>query len=135
MKTFPVIVLALAALGFFGFGLWLVIDPIKGLGAVHIAPTHPAGAIEMRAFYGGMEIGLGVFLAACAMVPAWREPGLWLVALANGGTVAARILGISMAGVFTPFLAGALVWELGFTAAALAAIKVLGPSAANGAVP
>ncbi|CAN5342923.1 hypothetical protein BH11PSE14_BH11PSE14_15270 [soil metagenome] len=126
MTNAPVIVLVLAGLGFAGFGLWLLIDPAGGLGAVNIAATGPAGLIELRAFYGGWELGLGAFLLACAMKPEWREAGLWLVLLANGGTGLARVVGISLAGFFfTPFLIGALVWEFGFAIAAALALRTL----------
>ena len=82
-----------------------------------------AGLIELRAFYGGLELGLAAFLFACAAKPAWREPGLWSVALVNGGIAAARLLGIGLTGEFTGFFAGALVWEIGFTVAALLALR------------
>ena len=123
MKTFPVLLLSLAGLGFLGFGLWLLIDPAGGLAQVQIAATAAPGLIELRAFYGGMEVGLGLFLLACARQPEWRRPGLWLVLLGNGGTGLARLFGIAMTGVFTPFFAGALVWELGFTALAALALR------------
>ena len=55
--------------------------------------------------------------------PGWREPGLWSVALVNGGIAAARLLGIGLTGEFTGFFAGALVWEIGFTVAALLALR------------
>lgn len=122
MKTYANAVLVLAGLGFLAFGVWLLIDPIGGLGAVDITATSQAGLIELRGFYGGLEVGLGIFLLACASKPDWRQPGLWLVALGNGGIGITRVAGIITGGVFTPFFAYALVWELGFTAAALLAL-------------
>ena len=112
------IVLLLAGIGFLGFGLWLLLDPVGGLAKVGIAGTTPTGQIELRAFYGGMEIGLGAFLIACSMRPEWQVPGLWLVLLANGGTALARLLGIGLVGAFSGFLGWALAWELGFSAVA-----------------
>lgn len=126
MKNFAIVVLVLGGLGFLGFGAWLVVDPAGGLAGVHIAATDPAGLIELRAFYGGLELGLGAFLLACAARPAWRMPGLWLTALGNGGIGLTRLAGIAMTGVFTPFFAAALVWEIGFTALALLALRGAG---------
>jgi hypothetical protein len=123
MKNFAIMVLALAGLGFLGFGLWLVVDPAGGLATVDIAATSPAGLIELRGFYGGLELGLGVFFLMCAARPTWRRAGLWLVALGNGGIGLTRVAGIAMTGVFTPFFGYALVWELGF--AVLAAICLM----------
>ena len=118
MKTFPTVVLALCAVGFIGFGLWLLIDP-AALQKIGIASTSKIGQVELRAFYGGMELGLGAFLVMCAFRPSWQVAGLWLVLLANGGAGLARLLAIGMAGApFAGYLAWALAWELGFAALA-----------------
>lgn len=122
MERFAVFVLSLAALGFLGFGLAIVAAPEAVLATVGISGT-PAGVVELRAFYGGLELGLAAFLFACAAKPGWREAGLWSVALANGGIAAARLLGIGLSGEFTGFFAGALVWEIGFTLAAVLALR------------
>ena len=122
MERFRIAVLLLAGLGFLAFGVAIMAAPEAVLGSVGISGT-TAGLIELRAFYGGLELGLGAFLLACAAKPAWREPGLWSVALVNGGIGAARLLGIGLTGEFTGFFAAALVWEIGFTVAALLALR------------
>jgi len=123
MKTFPRLVLALAGFGFLAFGIWLVLDPVGGLAKVGIAGSTNAGVIELRSFYGGFEVGLGAFLLACARQPEWQRPGLWLVILGNGCIGLTRLAGIAMTGVFTPFFAACLVWELGFPALAALALR------------
>jgi len=123
MNRFPVTVLVLAGLGFLAFGLWLVADPIGGLAGVDIAGTTPAGVIELRAFYGGLEVGLGLFLLLCAARPAWRVPGLWLVLLGNLAIGLARVFGIASTGTFTPFFGYALAWEMGFPLLAALALR------------
>lgn len=125
MDRFAIIVLVLAALGFLGFGAWLLVDPVGGLGRVGIGSLNPAGTIELRAFYGGLEVGLAIFLLACAFQPEWREPGLWLVLLVNLAIGLARVYGIVTTGVFTAFFAGALVWEFGFPLLAWLALRRL----------
>lgn len=122
MERFRIILLSLAGLGFLGFGLAIVAAPEAVLAPVGISGT-AAGLVELRAFYGGLELGLAAFLFACAAKPAWRIPGLWSVALINGGIAAARLLGIGLSGEFTGFFAGALVWEIGFTLAAILALR------------
>lgn len=114
MERFHIVLLLLAGLGFLGFGLWLCLDTAGGLAPVDIAATSAAGLIELRAFYGGLELGLGAFLLLCARHPHWRSAGLALTLLANGGIGAMRLAGIASTGVFTPFFAAALAWELGF---------------------
>jgi hypothetical protein len=123
MKLFPVIVLVLCGIGFLGFGLWLLLDPVGGLSKVDISATSKVGQIELRAFYGGLEIGLGAFLIACAMRAEWQVAGLWLVLLGNGGCAIARLIGIALAGTFSTYLGCALTWELGFTALAALALR------------
>ena len=123
MKIFPLVVLVLCGIGFLGFGLWLLLDPIGGLSKVDISATSKVGQIELRAFYGGLEIGLGAFLIACAQRPEWQVPGLWVVLLTNGGCATARLIGIALASTFTPYLGYALTWELGFTALAALALR------------
>lgn len=114
MKTFAISLLALAGVGFVAFGLWLTVDPARGLATVGVSALNAAGLIELRALYGGLELGLGIFLLRCAMRPDWRRPGLWALLLGNGGIGLVRLAGVVMTGVFTPFFAYALVWELGF---------------------
>jgi hypothetical protein len=122
MKILPTVVLALCALGFLGFGLWLLFDP-AAMEKVGIQATSKVGTVELRAFYGGMEIGLALFLAACLWKPEWRAAGLWLVLLSNGGAGLARLLAIGLGGAaLGGYLAWALLWELGF--AALAALSL-----------
>ena len=124
MKTFAKWVLLLASLGFVGFGAAILVAPAEILGSVGISGT-AAGLVELRAFYGGLELGLGAFLLVAAFKPDWTEAGLWLVAAINGGIATARLFGIALSGEFTGFFAGALVWEIGFTAAALLHLRGL----------
>lgn len=119
MKLFTMLVIAACALGFLAFGLWLFADPVGALAKVGVASTSTTGTIELRAFYGGMEIGLGLFLGWCALRPEWQAAGLWLVLLANGGAGLARLLGIFLGGAsLGGYLGWALAWELGFAALA-----------------
>ncbi len=124
MDTYRATLLTLAGLGFLGFGLWFLVDPISPLAAIGITATGAPAATEFRAFYGGLEVGLAVLLLAAAARPDWRVPGLWLVLATNGGIAAGRLLGVALDGVWVPFFTYALVWEVGF--ALLAAIGLRG---------
>ena len=115
MKQFPTVVLALCAAGFLAFGLWLLVDPAGALGKIGIDARNATALVELRAFYGGMELGLSLFLAWCALRPEWRQAGLWLVLLANGGAGLARLGSAWLAGAaLSGYLGWALAWELGF---------------------
>ena len=78
MERFSSLVLALAGLGFLGFGLAILVAPAAVLAPVGISGS-AAGLVELQAFYGGLEIGLGAFLLGAAWHAPWRRPGLWVV--------------------------------------------------------
>ena len=87
-------VLIAAGLMYLAFGVAFVIAPAKLGGWVHLGVAHPVARTELRAFYGGLEIGLAVFLLLCVRRPGWVAPGLLASALAFGCTAAARIVGM-----------------------------------------
>ena len=55
--------LLLAALGLIAFGAALLVKPSL-LGIVGVELGRPSAATEIRAFYGGLELGLAVFFIA-----------------------------------------------------------------------
>lgn len=126
MNTFRIFLLALAGLGFLGFGLWFLVDPIGPLAAIGITATGAPAATEFRAFYGGLEVGLGALMLVAAAKPEWRTQGLWLVLATNGGIAAGRLLGVGIDGVWVPFFTYALVWEVGFALLAALALRQTG---------
>lgn len=112
--------LILAALGLIGFGVPLLVRPSL-LGIVGVELGRPAAATEIRAFYGGLELGLAAFFVAACRREAWLRPALFAQAAGFGGIVAARLVGILLDGSAEPLIlafaaieaAGAL---LGFVA-------------------
>ena len=122
METYRATVLALAGLGFLGFGAWFLVDPIAPLAMIGITVEGAPAATELRAFYGGLEVGLAALLLYAAVKPPWRTAGLWLVLAANAGIAAGRLLGVAIDGVWVPFFTYALVWELGFVVLAAAGL-------------
>lgn len=108
----------IAGLCFLGFGAAFLIAPLETLGATGIVLSGDLAATELRAFYGGLEVGLGLLLLAAARCPAYQRAGLWLCLASYGGIGLARLLGIALAGSGTPFLWFALATELGLAAAA-----------------
>lgn len=123
MHWLPVLILRLAALGFLGFGLWLLVAPLSALGPLGIEVTGAAAVTELRAFYGGLELGLAAWLLAASFRPAWVAAALWAVFAINLGIGLARLVGVLVDGAFVPFFAGALAWEFGFAILALVALR------------
>ena len=56
--------------------------------------SSPSALTEIRAFYGGLQFGIGLFLLWCLRTPSRTSQGLLLVGLAVGGAGLARMFGI-----------------------------------------
>jgi len=126
MPRLAALILILSGLAFIGFGLWFFHDPVGPLAGLGVGGAIDGTAIpvELRAFYGGGEIGLGGFLLMCAMRADWFRPGLWLVLLVNGCTGLARALAlVASDGPVLPFFLAALVWEFGLALLAVLALR------------
>ena len=83
--------LVLIGLTFAGFGFWLLRDPEALTRHVGLKMETVSARTEVRAFYGGLELGLGAFLLGCAMFPNGVKVGLGLVACVLAGAGSARL--------------------------------------------
>ena len=111
----------LGGLGFLAFGIAFLVAPLDTLAAAGIRLEGDTAATELRAFYGGLEVALGLLLLAADLRGA-RRHGLILCLASYGGIGAARALGIVIAGGASPFLWYALATEV--VLAALAAVSL-----------
>ena len=93
--TLDLIALWLGALGFAFFGVWLLVRP-NALRGVGVVAESADGRAELRAMYGGLELGIAAFLGLCLLRPDFTEPGLWLQLVALGGLALGRLIGISL---------------------------------------
>ena len=122
LLDFPQAVLGVSAVMFFSFGVASLVCPEWVVGLAHIETPHPSAKTEVRAFYGGLEIGLALFLLHCIVRRRHLVSGLWLATLILGGVVTGRLIGAAVDGVSGFFVYGALMIEgplFGFTLAAL----------------
>ena len=106
--SLPRLALRLAALAFAGFGVALLVRP-ELIGALGLELGRPAAATEIRAFYGGLELGLALFFGLASTRDAWLRPALFAQAASLGGIVLARLIGLALDGSAEPIilLAGA----------------------------
>jgi hypothetical protein len=88
------IALITAASGFAGFGVACLIRPKSMLARVDVRARSARGTTELRAMYGGFELGLGAFFGVAALKPQWSRPALLVQALGLGGLAASRLAGI-----------------------------------------
>ena len=117
------------ALAFAGIGAWALASPEGALGAVGVAAASADGVVELRAMYGGLELGMAAFLAWCAVSPARVRTGLAATCSTVGGLGAVRALGLALDRPDNPLLYAFAVLEL--TGASAAAFLLLRPARAG----
>lgn len=122
MKNLNVVVITLAGLGFIAFGVLFLCWPDMLLPGVGIQALGPEAQVEIRAMYGGLELGLGILLLNCFGATRQRF-GLQLSLASYGGLALARLVSMIFVGVATPFLWAALVWEGVIAVLAIVALR------------
>jgi hypothetical protein len=86
------LVLVLSALPFAAIGLAFLVRPVAMASLVGVTLEGSAADNDVRAVYGGLQLGCAAFLAACAYVPGWLRPGLAAQLMTFGGLALARIV-------------------------------------------
>ena len=89
--------LVLTALVFFGFGALFALRP-DAIGTMGVVTESITARIEIRAYYGGLGLGLGIFFALAAARRGWHLPALVAQIGSLGGLAAGRVLGMSLEG-------------------------------------
>lgn len=94
---FARIVLIVAALMFAVFGIWLLAAPDKLGEWLDVAAASPVGRTEIRAFYGGYELGLALFLLL-GLRRRFTAASCYCLALTMGCVALARLYGFAVDG-------------------------------------
>ena len=115
------ITLWLAALMFLVFGAWLLAAPGKLDDWLGLVATTPEARTELRALYGGLELGIAAFCTYCAVSPSRYAVGCAAVALLLGGIAVARSYGMVADGTVTTKMFTFLGTEVGMAALACVA--------------
>src|SRR3954464_6845799 len=82
--------IGITAAAFLGYGTLSMFKP-DVLRKVGVRATDANGRTELRAMYGGMELGFGVFFAIAVRRPDWRRPALTAIACAIGALGVTRV--------------------------------------------
>ncbi len=88
------VVLWTSALTFLGFGVAFAACPTEMAAVVEIDATSPMARADIRAMYGGLEIGIGLILALCATRDRHVVHGVLLSTLALAAMASMRGLGV-----------------------------------------
>ena len=97
------VLVVLGALIFLGFGLWLFCIP-EALAGIGIVLETPEARIDVRATYGGLELGIATFLFLCASRNEWLRLGLMATACGIAGLGLGRLGGIALEGEGTSLM-------------------------------
>lgn len=123
---FVSIVLVIFGLSFGAFGVWAVAAPAGLAGLLHFGLETPGAVTEIRAFYGGLELGLCTFMLTAVVHRSLVPGALLALTFIAGGIALARIAGLLIDGSLSGLMIGALVWEMAGAVLGLAAYRSLG---------
>ena len=77
-----------------GLGFLYLLHPDALQERAGISPTSPSALAEIRSTYGGLHIGIALFLLACAVREGRQRAGLLFCGVAFAGAGVARVAGI-----------------------------------------
>jgi len=107
------------------FGLVYLLSPQSMTDPTGFGALGPAATTDVRATYGGLQIGLGLFLLWAAAQEARVRLALVLQVLTIGAVASARAIGILLDGEATGVLVGALAFEVLLTIVSIALLRRL----------
>jgi hypothetical protein len=105
--------MGLTTLGF-GCAYLVAPEPMARLGG--LAVTRPEAVAELRGYYGGLQVGMGVLFFLGLARPRFADAGLRAAAVLFAGNAAGRLLGVALAGGVDAFNLAGAVFELAFSA-------------------
>lgn len=92
--TFSRLVLAVTGTVFMAYGIAFLAVPALMAAGAGIALPVPTAVTDVRAVYGGLQLGLGCLLICWSRRPSLTTAGLYAIVATLGGITLARALGI-----------------------------------------
>lgn len=86
-------------------------DPLAAMAPVELNINTVSALNELRATYGGLQIGMGLFLLAGIACKSMTRPALLAQALIVGGLASGRLISIALDGQPNAFVQGLIVLE------------------------
>lgn len=96
-----------------GFGLAFLLSPARMAGLVDIQAPTSSALSDIRALYGGLEIGLGLVVAWCMLDPARVRLGLGMAGVLFACVAAGRGFGMLLDRPVSPLTIKVFAVELG----------------------
>jgi hypothetical protein len=91
-------ILGLGALVFLALGAMFLIAPVYWAAVIDVSLPTPMARTDLRATYGGFDLGFGLFLGLCTLRSDWLRPGLVAMGLALAGFASGRLVGFLVEG-------------------------------------
>src|SRR5262245_9121970 len=107
------------------FGLVYLLAPERMTDPTGFGPLGPSALTDVRATYGGLQIGFGLFLLWAAAEVGRVRLALVLLALTIGAVASCRLTGILIDASANGILVAALVTEIALTAITFVALNRL----------
>ncbi|MGH9201069.1 MAG: DUF4345 domain-containing protein [Vicinamibacterales bacterium] len=107
------LVLVIIGMSFFGFGAAFLAYPGDMASVVSIALVNASARTDVRAVYGGMELGIGVFFLTCAMRRDFVRVGLFAAACVLVAMATSRFVGLLLDGFWQPLQLFVMLLEAG----------------------
>ncbi len=105
------------------FGIAYLVAPLALTGPAGFGPLSPSATTDIRATYGGFQIGSGAFLVWSAQSRDRFRPALLLAVLMIGAVFSSRVIGIVLDGDLGDFHRMGLVLEATLTAATIFVLR------------
>lgn len=115
---------ATSALMFAAFGLNGLFHPAGVLDMIHAAARDVTALNEVRAMYGGFELGVATFLVACLLGRWSPQAGLFLTTTIFVAAAAARGKSVLVDGWPDPLFVKIWIFEIAFAVACVIAMTI-----------
>jgi len=100
------------------FGVIYLIWPLSMTDPMGFGPLAPSALTDVRATYGGFQIGMGIFMLLC-LRPDRLRLGMLLALISVGAIAGCRAVGLVVDGAFTDVLKGTIGFEITLTVVSL----------------
>lgn len=108
---FPKVILLVDAIAFLCVGACFLVTPGWLMPKVGLEAASGTALADVRAVYGGLDAGLGLFLLLC-LKNAWTAQGLWCATIVFAALAAGRTIGVFADAPHTSMTYGLLSTEL-----------------------
>ena len=111
--------LLLSGIGFMLIGINTFRDPIAAMAGVELGIQSINALNEVRANYGGMQMGIGILLFSAALLQWLSRSALLALSLITGGLVVGRFVSMMLDGMPNTTVQALLILEFVTTVAAI----------------